>query len=139
MKAITQTVQVQGASAVVVCPAGWELCILSVFGQLTGVSPLAEQAFVNFGFGGVVAALQCSSSTLTEATVDVGAFVGASTNVGLPANQDPVSGDFQFVGGFNANVPLPEIWWDRDLSVGLSGNDTGTCAALAVTYRLRAK
>jgi len=111
---------------------GYELRLVSLRATPTAPFTEGEQFNVTFGRGSVVIA-EAASAELGPSQLTIAAFIGASVNSPRPIQQIVATGILVFTSSLDvATMPLPDIWWDRNVRVTLRSTTALTFGATAI-------
>lgn len=108
------------ASVVIQCPAGMKNRVLAIEAVISGPVD-GEQIVVTFSRETNQPLVRACAGILTAATTEVSFFVGGDQSEASLDKIDPVTGVATFVQTADtATGPLPDIWWDKQVTIGLS-------------------
>jgi hypothetical protein len=111
---------------------GYELRLVSLRATPTVAFTEGEQFNLTFGRGGVIVA-EAASAELGPSQLSIACFIGASVNAPRPIQQVVATGLLLFTSSLEtATMPIPDIWWDRNVRVTLRSTAALTFAATAI-------
>jgi len=117
----------------VTVPPGYEIRLVAVRAVPTVGFTEGEEFHVLFGRGAVAVA-EAGSAELGPSFATISAFIGGQANAPRSIQTVVATGINVFTSSMElATMPLPDIWWDRNVRITIRSTTGLTFAATAIT------